>query len=75
MNSMMQQLFMIPNFRQMIFQAKDLLSGELKEEDNVLFHTKLLFGNLLKSEQPVHNPIKFFESIKNYDGSVMPTHE
>lgn len=75
MNSLMQQLYMIPHFRKLIMMTKDRHAGTVPEEDNVLYQSKLLFSNLMKSERPVHNPIDFFKSIKDYDGTVMPTNE
>lgn len=55
-------------FRQMILNMPDHL--EIKREDNVLYHSKLLFTQLLKSELPSFNPYEFFLSNKDYDGSA-----
>ena len=66
---------MIPHFKKLIFETADKKKNEIPDEDNILYQTKLLFGHLEMSERPVHNPISFFRSIKDYDGSIMPTNE
>lgn len=75
MNSLMQQFFMSPYFRSFIFSAKDQKFNEMPMEDNVLYHTKYLFGNLMKTRMPTYNPIVFFNSIKDFNGEPMPTNE
>jgi hypothetical protein len=75
MNSLMQQLFMSPFFRSFICSAVDQKREELPVEDNVLYQTKYLFANLMKTKMPTYNPIVFFNSIKDYTGEPMPTNE
>lgn len=56
-------------------KTMDRQKGAIQDEDNVLLQSKILFANLMKSEKPVHNPEHFFNSIKDYDGSIMPKNE
>ena len=75
MNSMMQQLFMSPHFRNFICMAKDLKRSEIPDEDNVLYQAKYLFANLMKSKMPTFNPTSLFLSVKDIDGRNLPTNE
>lgn len=75
MNSLMQQLFMCPHFRNFISVAVDQKKDQLSPEDNVLYQTKYLFANLIKTRMPTYNPIVFFNSIKDFNGEPMPTNE
>lgn len=75
MNSLMQQLFMCPYFRSFICSATDQKRNTMPLEDNVLYHSKYLFANLIKTKMPTYNPIVFFNSIKDYTGEPMPTNE
>lgn len=75
MNSLMQQLYMCPQFRNFICTAQDLKKSVMKLEDNVLYHSKYLFANLMKNKSLDFNPVVFFNSIKDYSGEPMPTNE
>lgn len=75
MNSMMQQLFMSPHFRNFICMAKDHKKDTMELEDNVLYQAKYLFANLLKSKMPTFNPTALFCSVKDFGGQVLPTNE
>jgi ubiquitin C-terminal hydrolase len=75
MNSVMQQLFMCPQFRNFICTSNDPKRHSMPIEDNVLYNTKYLFANLIKSQMPSYNPVVFFNSIKDFNGEPMPTNE
>lgn len=75
MNSLMQQLFMCPHFRNFICVANDQKRHTMPIDDNVLYHSKYLFANLIKNKMPTYNPIVFFNSIKDFNGEPMPTNE
>jgi ubiquitin C-terminal hydrolase len=75
MNSLMQQLFMCPQFRNFICTSNDPKKDIIALEDNVLYHSKYLFANLIKSKMPSYNPVVFFNSIKDFNGEPMPTNE
>lgn len=66
---------MSPYFRSFIFSAVDQKEHEMKREDNVLYQSKYLFGNLMKTRMPTYNPVVFFNSIKDFNGEPMPTNE
>ena len=51
MNSLMQQLFMIPQFRKAILEVRDDNYGKIPDEENILYHSKLLFGALIDSQK------------------------
>lgn len=43
MNSFLQQMFMIPSFREAVFAVEDPLFEKVKQEDNLLYQLKTLF--------------------------------
>ncbi len=61
MNSSLQQLFMIPAFRQRIIEVDRL---GLAREDNPLFQLQLIFASLLSSQRAVYNPRAFTQAFK-----------
>ena len=75
MNSMMQQLFMSPHFRNFICNVKDHKRNEIPPQDNVLHQAKYLFANLIKSKMPIFNPTALFHSVKDTTGQSLPTNE
>ena len=72
MNSIMQQLFMIPTFRKAIIEVED--SSNDPPEENPLHQMKLIFGGLMEMEKQYYNPKKFCGAFKEIDGSpIDPT--
>lgn len=67
MNSLMQQLFMIPSFREPLLSLK--YESEVQKEDNVLFQLKCLFLALKHSQKQFHNPKKFCHAFKDFSGN------
>eukprot|EP01022_Parablepharisma_sp_SALTPOND_P031230 TRINITY_DN78_c0_g1_i1.p1 TRINITY_DN78_c0_g1~~TRINITY_DN78_c0_g1_i1.p1 ORF type:complete len:2462 (-),score=272.77 TRINITY_DN78_c0_g1_i1:2173-9558(-) len=67
MNSSLQQLFMIPQFRKGIVEADHSKKGQ---EQSVLFQLQLIFSSLLASQRAVYNPRAFTQTIK-MDGRVL----
>jgi len=67
MNSSLQQLFMIPQFRKGIIEAEHKKIGD---ESNTLFQLQLIFASLLESQRAVYNPKEFTQTIK-MDGRVL----
>ena len=76
MNSIMQQLFMIPTFRKAILEVEDSNFGKGKsgtagpenEDDNMLHQLKMIFGGLMEMEKQYYNPKKFCSAFKDIDG-------
>ncbi|KAJ3092507.1 hypothetical protein HK102_006495 [Quaeritorhiza haematococci] len=68
MNSIMQQFFMIPSFRNGILAAK---SGDENKEDNLLYQLQVLFSHLQHSEKKAYETSSFCRSYKDYDGNPM----
>ena len=69
MNSIMQNLYMIPAFRKLIIEVEDRKVGEEPPEDNVLHQVKCIFSGLMEVEKQYFNPKKFCRAFKDYDGS------
>lgn len=69
MNSIMQQLFMIPTFRKAILEVEDSNFGKSgAEDDNMLHQLKMIFGGLMEMEKQYYNPKKFCSAFKDIDG-------
>ena len=69
-NSVIQQFFMIPLFKNAILSLP--LSPDLKEEednDNLMFQLEKMFYYLTNSEKEHYNPKSFVYSFKDYDGN------
>jgi ubiquitin carboxyl-terminal hydrolase 9/24 len=75
MNSFLQQIFMIPSFREAVFAVDDPQFSKLKQEDNLLYQLKILFVALEKSEQQYYVPKGFTHSFKDYEGKPINTSE
>jgi len=74
MNSIMQQLFMIPSFRKAILEVQDKNVLNEQPNENVLYQIKRIFGGLMDLEKQYYNPKKFCEAFKDIDGSpIDPT--
>jgi hypothetical protein len=69
MNSIMQQLYMIPDFRKAIIEVEDRHHDQQSAEENVLFQIKCIFGGLMEVEKQYYNPKKFCKAFKDIDGS------
>ncbi len=70
MNSVIQQFFMIPLFRNAILSLP--IDPSLKEEednDNLLFQLQKMFHYLKYSQKDHYNPKSFVFSFKDYDGN------
>eukprot|EP01130_Rhizamoeba_saxonica_P002958 TRINITY_DN1299_c0_g2_i1.p1 TRINITY_DN1299_c0_g2~~TRINITY_DN1299_c0_g2_i1.p1 ORF type:complete len:2014 (+),score=509.93 TRINITY_DN1299_c0_g2_i1:1-6042(+) len=65
MNSTIQQLYLIPEFRQALLTVKDN-SEDL--EDSMLFQLQTLFAHLQESEKRYYDPISFCKTYKDFDG-------
>lgn len=69
-NSVIQQFYMIPLFRNAILSLP--LSPDMKEEednDNLMFQLEKMFYYLKNSEKEHYNPKSFVYSFKDYDGN------
>ena len=77
MNSMMQQFFMIPQFRYQLLSADDKVPEDMKDyqglqiDDNMLHQMQKVFAHLELSERQDYNPQEFCFAFKDLDG--MPT--
>ncbi|KAH3765659.1 ubiquitin hydrolase [Pelomyxa schiedti] len=75
MNSLLQQLYMVPQFRNSILKAEipALPSPSEKLEDNPLYHLQRIFGELQASERRSVDTKDFCASFKT-NGSPINTH-
>ena len=72
MISMLQQFYMIPQFRYLLLQANDKKAPNLTKndiDDNLLHQLQTLFGFLELTERIDYNPNKFCYSFKDVDGN------
>ena len=69
MISMLQQLYMIPSFRESILAVDDPKKEEVPKEDNLLFQLQCIFAFLNQSEQQYFNPQGFTNAFKDWDGN------
>jgi ubiquitin C-terminal hydrolase len=70
LNSLIQQLFMIPSFRDNIFSVPILENKENKFHDldkNPLYQLQLLFANLSSSLKQFHTPMHFIKSFNAFN--------
>jgi len=70
MNSITQQFFMIPSFRQAILESRD---KEEDKENSLLHQLQALFIFLQESEQKAYDTAPFCHSFKDYEGNPMNT--
>ena len=68
MNSLNQQLFMIPGFRNDILSIKDPNNDNLPDEDNMFLQWQNLFAGLLLSQKMSVNPKQFCHAFKDWEG-------
>ena len=71
MNSSLQQLFMIPQFRKGIIETRHKDEGK---EESILFQLQLLFYSLIATQREVHYPKAFTQAIK-IDGGRLNIYE
>lgn len=71
MNSIFQQLYMIPIFRKTIIEVEDRKADEQPDEQNVLFQVKCIFGGLMEIEKQYFNPKRFCKAFNDIDGSAI----
>ncbi|CAK79859.1 unnamed protein product (macronuclear) [Paramecium tetraurelia] len=67
MNSLLQQLYMVPAFREKLLQIED--KSTCAQEENLLHQLKCLFLALKHSQKQYHNPKKFCHAFKDFDGN------
>lgn len=81
MISMLQQFFMVPQFRYQLLRAVDPSPEDLQEykgdriDDNLLRQLQRLFGQLELSERHAADPKALCFSYKDYDGTPIKTGE
>lgn len=72
MNSLIQELFMIKEFRKGIQNALLVVEDpEESLEDNLVYQLKDMFWNLQESDKQYYEPIGFCGAFKDYDGQPM----
>ncbi|CAD8075134.1 unnamed protein product [Paramecium sonneborni] len=67
MNSLLQQLYMVPAFRERLLRVED--KNTCIQEENLLHQLKCLFLALKYSQKQYHNPKKFCHAFKDLDGN------
>ncbi|CAD8161247.1 unnamed protein product [Paramecium octaurelia] len=67
MNSLLQQLYMVPAFREKLLKVED--KNTCVQEENLLHQLKCLFLALKHSQKQYHNPKKFCHAFKDLDGN------
>ena len=74
MISMLQQFFMVPQFRFLLMRAEDSSPPDMvtykgeEVDDNMLRQLQLLFANLQESIRDSVNPTAFCYAFKEFDG-------
>lgn len=69
MIALLQQLYMIPTFRQTILAVDDPNKASIPSEDNLLYQLQCVFAFLNQSEQQYYNPQGFTNAFKDWDGN------
>lgn len=67
MNSIFQQLYMIPSFRKAIVEVED--RSDKPAEENILHQVKCIFAGLMEIEKQYFSPKRFCKAFKDIDGS------
>ena len=75
MNSLNQQLFMIPGFRNDILNVKDPNHDKNPDEDNMFLQWQTLFAGLLLSQKMYVNPKAYCHSFKDWEGQPVNVFE
>lgn len=78
MNSLIQQLYMVPGFRYGIFASKsknanEPSDSELKKSD-ILWQLQLMLAKLQESSEDAHDTAHFLPSYTDADGQLMSPH-
>ena len=68
MNTIFQNLYMIPAFRKAMIEVEDR-NSDTPDEENVLYHVKCIFSGLMETEKQYFNPKRFCKAFKDIDGS------
>lgn len=68
LNSLMQQLYMIPSLRANLLRAYEVVKDDPMKEDDVLFQLQWIMGYLQESEKMYCDPTGFCLSFKDWDG-------
>jgi len=73
MNSLMQQLFMIPECRYGILAqlSTDAIEDESERSDNLMFQMQSIFANLMDSQSYSYDAEAFCAAYKDFDGCSM----
>lgn len=69
MIALLQQLYMIPSFRENILAVDDPKKAEVPKADNLLYQLQCIFAFLHQSEQQYYNPQGFTDAFKDWDGN------
>ena len=75
MNSLNQQLFMIPGFRNDILSVKDPNHDKNPDEDNMFLQWQTLFAGLLLSQKMYVNPKGYCHAFKDWEGNPVNVFE
>ena len=72
MNSIMQQIYMVPTFRYAILQSDDHKPIETSSsfDDNLLHQLQRMYTYLLFSQKEYYNPKMFCSALKDMDGNA-----
>ena len=75
MNSIMQQMYMVPTFRFAIMSSDDKETPKINHgiDDNVLHQLQKMYTYLFFSEKEYYNPKEFCYSFKDFDGNPTNT--
>lgn len=69
MNSILQQLYMIPSFRKLMLEVWDKNAATEPKSENVLYQIKRIFAGLQHLSKQYYNPKKLCFAFKDIDGS------
>ena len=69
MNSLMQQLYMISDFRDTILETEDVNASKTEDHDNLFHQIQLIFGGLKISQRQYYDPRLFCYAFKDYEGN------
>ena len=68
LNSQIQQLFMIPGFRNAILDVETQEEEETPLEENLMYQLQYIFASLKESAKQYVNPKDFCKAFKDWDG-------
>eukprot|EP00903_Cladosiphon_okamuranus_P019913 g18301.t2 len=69
MNSTLQQLFMVPEFREGVLGFRD--SEQTPPEDSVMWQLQNMFSHLQESEKAHFNPVGLVRSLRDWEGQPL----